>query len=117
LPDPDLRREYSEEVAKRLDAAALSLYKLKEKLEKETIKLSKKTQAELLRPIESAIMQIKQNVPFVKESFDKHVEDSIEKAKVEVNAYATNVIMRAGLEHIEQQKQLLEISDGTKRED
>lgn len=114
LPDPDLRREYSVEVAKRLDDAALSLYKLKEKIKAETIKLPKKVQAELLEPIERAITQIKSNVPFVKESFDKHVEDSIEKAKVEVNAYATNIIMRAGLEAIEQRKQLLEISDGTK---
>lgn len=37
------------------------------------------------------------NLPFVEDSFTKHVENTLEHAKTEVNAYVQAVVMRAGL--------------------
>lgn len=109
LPDPDLRREFSNEMAKTMKNATWELEKLKNMIENDSIvKVSGKAKKELLEPIRMAIQQIMANVPFVKESFDKHVETSIEKAKVEVNAYMTNQIMRAGLEKLGADQDLLE---------
>lgn len=51
----------------------------------------------LRQQAENAIAQIKSNIPFVAKQFDEHVERTIEKAKIEVNAYVTNAVQRAGL--------------------
>ena len=44
-----------------------------------------------------AAQHLAQNLPFVTSSFDEHMEKKVDKAKVEVNAYVTSHIMRAGL--------------------
>lgn len=62
-----------------------------------TSKLSKTAQAEVLSSIDKAIQEIESNLPFVVKSFGEHMEDTIEKAKIEVNAYMTNAIARAGI--------------------
>lgn len=43
-------------------------------------------------------MQMTSNVPFRLQSFDEHMENTVEKAKTEVNAYAMNAVRAAGLE-------------------
>lgn len=105
LPDPDLRREFSNEVGKAFEASLDELEKLRNKIEGS--KLPKKTQSDLVDHIRMAIQEIASNVPFVKESFDKHVETSIEKAKTEVNAYMTGEVMRAGLQVLQEKSKLL----------
>ena len=47
--------------------------------------------------VESAIQQIKSNLPYVARQFDKHAENTVEKAKMEVNAYVTQTLQRAGM--------------------
>lgn len=47
--------------------------------------------------LKTARMALQSNLPFVQESFDKHVEGVIEHAKIEVNAYMTGAINRAGI--------------------
>jgi hypothetical protein len=44
-----------------------------------------------------AIQEIRSNVPFVVGQFDEHMEKTVEKAKVEVNAYLTSAVHRAGI--------------------
>lgn len=112
LPDPDIRGEFSSEVGKTIKDAMNSLKRLKEKVLSETTKLPKKTQAELIGPIEAAMREIGSNISFVQESFDKHVEDSIEKAKVEIHAHVNNVLVHTGLEHMQNRVFLLEKKDG-----
>ena len=46
---------------------------------------------------EQAMQQLKSNIPFVADQFDEHVEKTVEKAKIEVNAYVTQAVNRAGL--------------------
>jgi hypothetical protein len=46
----------------------------------------------------SARQELVANIPFVAEQFDRHMEKTVEKAKVEVHGYITNTLQRAGLE-------------------
>lgn len=116
LPDPDIRREFSDEVGHTINDAMNSLKRLKEKVLSETTKLPKKTQAELIGPIESAMREIGSNIAFVQESFDKHVENSIEKVKVEIHAHVNNVLVHAGLEHMQNKTLMLEKNDASDEE-
>jgi len=50
--------------------------------------------------VASAMQEIRSNIPFVVSQFDEHMEQTTEKAKIEVNAYATALIQRAGLASI-----------------
>lgn len=106
LPDPDLRREFSDEVLRTMNDSIDRLHALQDKVRNST--MGKGLQKEISTAIMMAIQEIESNVPFIKESFDKHVETSVEKAKVEVNAYMTNQIMRAGLEKLGADQDLLE---------
>ncbi len=45
-----------------------------------------------------AMTEIRANVSFVEDQFAEHMEHTVEKAKIEVNAYVTNAIQRAGLQ-------------------
>ena len=47
--------------------------------------------------VAKARQEIEQNLPFVMKSFDEHAETTVERAKMEVNAYVTGAIQRAGL--------------------
>ena len=60
--------------------------------------LSRVKQKELLDAIHSAHADIGSNAAFVAEQFEEHIENVTEAAKVEINAHATNLIARAGLQ-------------------
>ncbi len=60
--------------------------------------------------IAKAMQEIKLNIPFVVKQFDEHMEKTIEAAKVEVNAYITGAVQRAGLEHLG--GQVIELMEG-----
>jgi hypothetical protein len=47
--------------------------------------------------VEQAMQQIRSNLPFVISRFDEHAETTVEKAKMEVNAYVTQSLQRAGM--------------------
>lgn len=63
--------------------------------------------------IAMAMREIKSNIPFVEQQFGEHMENTVEKAKIEVSAYVTGAIQRAGLDAIAV-KNLVEIQDGPK---
>ena len=44
-----------------------------------------------------AKQELLSNLPYVAEQFDRHAERTVERAKMEVNAYVTSTLMRAGL--------------------
>lgn len=48
--------------------------------------------------IEMARQELRSNLPFVTKSFGEHMEERVEKAKVEVAAYIGSAISRAGLQ-------------------
>jgi hypothetical protein len=110
LPPRQTWKLYREEAEKSFADALEKVKGLREQVAAAATRLPKKAQHELTAPIDAVINSLQSTLPFIKESFDKHIEDSIEKAKVEVNAYATNTIMRAGMAALGD-NHLLQITD------
>lgn len=97
LPDPKLESEkHSTEVREKLEGTLKLLEELRAKINASG--LSQKKAAELLSTVSKCHMTLGCNLDFACESFDKHVEKTVEKAKQEVHGYITGNIMRAGLE-------------------
>ena len=99
---PLLREEekFKDKVQAKFDRAIADLEALRRRVEENTTGLSKAKAASLLGPIDHAIMQIRSNLPFVKNCFDEHVEQKIKTAKVEIHGYMARVMLRAGLSQL-----------------
>lgn len=96
LPDPKPQREHFKEDVKT--AFEKGLGRLDEtKAMIEGMKISQKAKDELVKQLGLVAQAMTSNLPFVLDQFDQHMETTVEKAKVEINAYATGAIMRAGI--------------------
>lgn len=96
IPYRTADHEFKNEVRERVQRSVASVRQTMEAIA--GLGLSKaKTQA-IQGALSSVIMNLESNLPFVADQFDKHVEDKIEKAKVEANAYIVAAVTRAGLE-------------------
>lgn len=91
-------KQFKKEVRADIEASLSSLKKLRAKIEDAASGLSKQKKETLLGDLNVAVREIGENLPFVAEQFDEHIETMIEKAKVEVHGYMQNVIARAGIE-------------------
>ena len=80
------------------------------------LNLSKKAKEELKWQVETARRTTGSSGKFMAEQFGEHVEKVTEAAKVEVNAYMTGVIARAGIKALTESSPPLEIED-TKKSD
>lgn len=60
--------------------------------------VSKTKAADIKRRMGWLADNIVSNTEYTAKVFDQHIENTIEKAKIEINAYATNTIQRAGIE-------------------
>ncbi len=60
--------------------------------------MSGKKREAVLGHLRSLEQDLDANVPFHVDSFGKHIENTVEKAKIEIGAYVQNAITRAGLE-------------------
>lgn len=99
LPDPQSRTEqFSHEVKERMAKGLNELNELAQMIT--TMGLSGKKQKELLDKITASKMQLTNNVKFVADQFDEHMEDTTEKAKIEINAYATHTLIGLGLDQL-----------------
>src|SRR3546814_874968 len=78
------------------------------------LKISEKAKASLRSRVAGAHRELVSNTGFVAKQFDEHMEQTVEKAKIEVNAYATNTLMRAGLEAVK--KPMIEYAAQSPRE-
>lgn len=114
LPRRDSTHIHKDEFREKLQKTVRELKVQREEIEKATSSLAKKLREAMLGPITSAIREIESNIPFLVQSFDEHMETNIEKAKVEVNAYVTNTIHRAGLEALQDGRPALTYEDGSK---
>lgn len=54
----------------------------------------------IVKALQAAKSDLGSNLHFVAEQFDKHMEGTVEKAKIEVNAYTQQAVHRAGLDAI-----------------
>jgi hypothetical protein len=69
-----------------------------------------KTKVDAIRKnIEMQAHRLSNSTGFVAEQFDEHIEKTVEKAKIEISAYATNAIQRAGLEAIAGKSEFLKL--------
>jgi len=116
LPRRDTKKLYDAELEKKLQQSVEELKAERDQILAAVIKMPKKVQEQVLGPIERAIQQLESNTPFVVRSFSEHMEESVEKAKVEVNAYVTSTVMRAGLSAIQGDHPVLEITDKSANE-
>lgn len=97
LPDPENRADqYGAEVRKKMASSIGALDKLIAEID--GLGLSKAKAAALKEGVEKARQQLKSNIPFVAQSFDEHMEETVEKAKVEIHGYMTGALIRSGLE-------------------
>jgi hypothetical protein len=96
LPDPKERSEqFKKEAAETTQEATQALKELSELINSSS--LSKKAKEELNWKVTLAQRSIGSSVEFVLKSFGEHVESTVEKAKIEVEAYINDRFQRAGL--------------------
>ncbi len=63
--------------------------------------MSKTKVAELRKELEWLSHRLTGSTGFVADKFDEHVEHTVERAKTEINAYTTALVMRTGLEALQ----------------
>ncbi len=96
IPETPKRREqFENELGKHFDVALDALKTLSDRIK--NLNVSQKKQDELQRIINCAEMNINGNLGFVASQFDEHMEETTEKAKMEVAAYAQNALQRVGI--------------------
>lgn len=61
------------------------------------LKISQKAKDELVKRARRVSSTMTSSLPFVLDQFAEHMETTVEKAKIEINAYAVNTVMRAGI--------------------
>lgn len=90
--------QFKDEMLQSMQEIQRNLESLLEGLGDES--LSKGKVKELRRNLEIAKDRLTGNTGFVAKKFDKHMETVVERAKVEVNAHAMNLIIQTGLDAI-----------------
>lgn len=110
-PKP-VHEKYSQELKGTLSEITSTLNELAKEMDGA---LSKTKVADLRKRLEMAASKVVNNTGFVANQFDEHMEHTVEKAKVEVNAYVTGVVQRAGLDAIAEKGVLALEFKGEKR--
>lgn len=72
----------------------------------DSLGLSKKKVDAVRGKMTKARDRLQAGMPFVLEQFKEHMEETVEKAKIEVNAHITTAVQRAGLEAIAEKNML-----------
>lgn len=108
LPDPEVRTDtFGREASQTMNKALAALQDLKASVK--AAGLSGKKADEILRKADAASAHISGNMRFVADQFGEHMERVTEAAKVEVNAYAVNTLMRAGIAALSGGKPVIEL--------
>lgn len=89
IPTTNRREQVNDEVKQALAEAVAAL---------EDILADPKSTKSTREKAQRAKMRLTDSVPFVVKSADEHMEKTVEKAKIEVHAYMTGAIQRAGLQ-------------------
>jgi hypothetical protein len=90
--------KFREESRVTLQQSLVRLERLKMMIEE--AKLTKSRQSELLSEVGQIKRSLTSSIEFVASQFDEHVEETKEKAKVELEAYLSNHIHQVGLEQL-----------------
>lgn len=99
LPAPkDRKSQFTKEATGQLADAVAMLDAIEDKVNK--LKIPVRSRDELLSMVRNSRQEIGCNLEFVGEHFAKHVETTTEHAKIEIGAYLSNALMRAGVGHL-----------------
>lgn len=108
LPDPSSRADQFKKEASETTARANEALKELAELINES-KLSGKAKDELISKVHLASRSIGGSVDYVLKQFGEHMETTVEKAKIEVEAYINDRVMRAGLSAINDNSQPIQL--------
>ena len=103
--------QFKQEMAGTLGDAQEALQRLRGRL------VAGKGGKESLALLDLALREIRSNAQFVADQFGEHMEHTVERAKIEVNAYAQHVVTRLGLKAAQAPLTLGEGQDTSGRED
>jgi hypothetical protein len=96
LPAPQRRADqFRDEVRETMVDSLAHLEKLSEAID--VMSASEKQKNALRGHLRMARQELLSNIPFVEKQFAEHMETTVQKAKIEINAYATHAVMRAGV--------------------
>lgn len=110
LPDPqDTTAQFMTEADERLGRAIAELERLRTLIDSEELKASGKTREVMRGAVNSALTNLRSNLPFVARSFGEHMQRRAEKAKVEIMAWMHRTIQRAGLQALTKGEAPLEL--------
>jgi hypothetical protein len=99
IPEPQSRVDQFSDETKA--ALAECLVKLDSALaEVGSLGLSKVKAARVTEHLQRVRRNLSSTIPFVAKQFSEHMEETVEKAKVEIHGYMTGVLNRAGLDAI-----------------
>jgi hypothetical protein len=112
LPDPIARHhQFGDEVKEDLSELLAELTALDETID--TMGLPKGKAAALKEKVRAAKQKVHSSIPWVAESFDKHMATTTERAKQEIHGYMTGVLQRAGIDALAGGALPLQIEDKT----
>lgn len=103
IPEPKRTDKFREEFAEDMQSIVEDLKKLLSDLEAGTTGLSKKKADELMASTRRALRTASDNAPFVNQQFEEHMEDVIERSKIEVEGYLNSRLQTLGIEAITNQ--------------
>ena len=96
LPDPEKRvDQFTAEMQEDFADAVAAVDVLKEQIK--GMGLSKKRTDELISQADLVSKKLTSSAPFVAEQFAEHMEEEVERAKVEIHGYASQLFQRAGV--------------------
>ena len=103
LPEPITdRKKFELEFGEDIQDAFERLKSLETMIEES--KLSGKAKEEITKKIASIRASFTSSMPFVAEQFAEHMENTVEKAKIEINAYATQTLVNTGIAALDKNK-------------
>jgi hypothetical protein len=95
-PKEDRQEQFTAEAHEAASDALNLLDALSEEIE--GLKVSGVQKNTLRARVRMARQRLESSIPFVMQQFAEHMEETVEKAKIEVNAYVTGATMRAEVE-------------------
>lgn len=99
IPAPSSRVDvFQKELVEKLDGSLRALSAARDAVV--AAKMANAERRAALSKIDSAIQELKSDAPFVARLFGEHAEQTVEKAKIEVEAHIHQTIVRAGLSQI-----------------
>jgi hypothetical protein len=94
----DTKTKFKGETKRIFKDVLVKLKSLKDKIEQ--TKLPNKTKSDLISLLNTIGSNLISNFDFMAKSFDEHIENTVESAKVEIEAHIQHQIVKAGLESL-----------------